>query len=367
MMDSKFPYLMQRGERYYFRIAVPRDLQAKFMCREIVKSLKTSSERDAVRLCVQMTDKVQEVFSLAYAQEGLNFKSLAGCYIQTVYQGYLSSFRASVALESVVNQPTKELNGYLPSELFPKFLEEKDITCKTVMAYQSSFSIWLDVVGDRILDGYDKKDALKYKEALLVRPKNKRGDPISKKKVQDHMNVIHAFFKWAIDVSFYSGAESPFKGLRIRLLKSTQNERYPFTKEQINKLFSSPVYTGCQSEYRRSLLGDLVMRDSLYWVPLIAYYTGMRMNEICQLKQRDIKQEDSIYYIDVTDDAHDTRLKTKSSRRKVPLHPHLIELGFIAHIEPILSHKRIFSDIPIGPDGTYSFSFSKKFARYLNK
>lgn len=65
------------------------------------------------------------------------------------------------------------------------------------------------------------------------------------------------------------------------------------------------------------------------WVPWLCAYTGARVNEMTQLRREDVRQIDGVWTIRVTPEAG--RQKTNEARL-VPLHEHLIELGFIAAI-----------------------------------
>jgi integrase len=77
-----------------------------------------------------------------------------------------------------------------------------------------------------------------------------------------------------------------------------------------------------------------------YWLPLLGLYTGARVNEVCQLNpQCDIREEDGIWFLEITEDsATDDRVrksvKTRIPRR-VPLHSHLLELGFLTYVERV--------------------------------
>ena len=54
-------------------------------------------------------------------------------------------------------------------------------------------------------------------------------------------------------------------------------------------------------------------------------YTGLRRKELIELKKTDILYEDSIPYFDIKE-SENRRLKTKSSTRRVPIHPDILEL-----------------------------------------
>jgi len=136
-----------------------------------------------------------------------------------------------------------------------------------------------------------------------------------------------------------------------------EDKRAAFSNDQLNLIFRSQVY---QQQERQS---------SLFWVPLIAIWNGMRSNEICQLDVADIKLEENVWGFDVThisttgDD--DKSVKTGSSIRFVPIHPRLVEFGLLDFHRQQPKDAKLFGDITRGSDGYYSTNFSKKVNRYL--
>lgn len=63
------------------------------------------------------------------------------------------------------------------------------------------------------------------------------------------------------------------------------------------------------------------------------------------------------------------RLKNERAQRTVILHPDLLRLGFLDHVERVRKSGggRLFPDVPLGGDGYYSSIFSKRFSRFLKK
>jgi DNA-binding GntR family transcriptional regulator len=59
---SRQPRLFRRGAVYYFRAAIPRDLQAIYGKREIIYSLKTRDHREAERLVRQASASLDNEF-----------------------------------------------------------------------------------------------------------------------------------------------------------------------------------------------------------------------------------------------------------------------------------------------------------------
>ena len=64
----------------------------------------------------------------------------------------------------------------------------------------------------------------------------------------------------------------------------------------------------------------------------------------------------------------DKKLKTEQSKRVIPIHNDLVNLGLVAFKERQEEKgvERLFSDAVLSGDGTYSSTFSKWFSRYLD-
>ena len=82
-----------------------------------------------------------------------------------------------------------------------------------------------------------------------------------------------------------------------------------------------------------------------YWIPLIGMLSGLRLNEISPLYLDEIKEIDGITCFDINND-QDKMLKTRSSKRMVPIHPALIHLGLLEYAarQRQLGHQRFWSN-----------------------
>jgi len=113
--------------------------------------------------------------------------------------------------------------------------------------------------------------------------------------------------------------DNPTEGLKIKQNRRTDEERKAYTKEDLEKIVSAlPSPTDGKPER--------------YWIPLIGMYSGMRLGEICGLHVADVKQVDGVWCFDINEN-DDKRLKTGSSTRLVPIHPKLINLGFLQFVK----------------------------------
>ena len=89
----------------------------------------------------------------------------------------------------------------------------------------------------------------------------------------------------------------------------TREDRYPFSDTQLNKIFGSPLYTGClNDDAGYAAPGPNRPKGTRFWIPLIGLFQGMRLNEICQLKRTDIERnQDVICIFDTATLAHRCR------------------------------------------------------------
>ena len=58
----------------------------------------------------------------------------------------------------------------------------------------------------------------------------------------------------------------------------------------------------------------------MLWIPLIGPFSGMRSNEICQLRKSDVQRKDGVWIFNVSADHESQNLKTEAATRIVPVH-----------------------------------------------
>ena len=262
---------------------------------------------------------------------------------------------------------------------------------KTLMDNQRVLKLFLDLTGaERPIRSVVTDDVRAFRDALLKVPasymkaKANAEKPLSEiimnsdgskalapRTGAKYFHNLRAFLKWCND----EGHIDAVPGASIKLAGASKAEakdaRPPFTSDQLLKFFKSPQYSGHLSVSSRDKPSQKLIKDGKYWIPLIALFSGMRLGEIVQLLVTDIKTEGEVRYFDVArNEGEEKQLKTDSSRRKIPIHPELIKLGILDHVEVSRSKDalgRLFSDIDPGKDGYFSHNFSKWFGRYLKQ
>jgi integrase len=211
-----------------------------------------------------------------------------------------------------------------------------------------------------------------FRETLLKMPRNRRNlpkdcsikamlkrnlPPISQQTAHTTCVVVGELLTWIQSEGYPIQRE--LKGVLGAVKKpkvSERSKRLTFEPHDIRRLFLSDRY-----------LKGKVSRASEYWVPLIALFTGARLGELNQLNCSDLYQQEGVWVFDINDDGEDKQLKTEKSRRLVPIHSQLIELGLLDFAkERGRTHKRLFPEEVRNGEGKFD-AFTKRFAYYRNK
>jgi len=179
-----------------------------------------------------------------------------------------------------------------------------------------------------------------------------------------YVDNLKAMFDWAVSEDLRP--DNPAKFIRIAV-GNDEVERAPFAASHLKSIFSAPIYTGCVDDGRNyAKAGPNRPRGHRFWLPLLALYTGMRLNELCQLRVEDISEHDGIRFFDLRRFSTSGRkLKTKSSARRVPLHVELDALGFLTYVQSLANPGWLFPDIDRKGGEGGSDAISKWFGRFL--
>lgn len=176
---------------------------------------------------------------------------------------------------------------------------------------------------------------------------------LSESTVSDHLQKTSSIIKHAIKHKYLN--YNAFEGVSVNKKNKKVNEqRNSYSRKDINLLLSTEIHT--KSKFKK---------PSHYWLPLLGCYTGARLNELCQLYKSDIVKINEIWCIKFTDERADQNLKTPSSKRIIPVHSKLIELGFIDYVQSF--EERIFPELNYDEKHNYGGATSKWFGRLKTK
>jgi len=149
-----------------------------------------------------------------------------------------------------------------------------------------------------------------------------------------HLEHLKQIVEWADGEGIAIDSRLKPGKLRRKDKVRARDKKASFPTEQLRVLFRNPVRTGSESERYQTRPGRKIYRNGLYWAPLIGAATGARREEIAGLAPSDIIEADGIPCFSI-EDSELRRVKNLSSRRILPIHPSLIELGFLDYVKGV--------------------------------
>lgn len=224
------------------------------------------------------------------------------------------------------------------------------------------------ITSDKPITTYGRDDASAFKEIMLALPGN-----WCKRKGLREYGIIEAAAraktlglprqgaetikkKWSILFSLfdyagrnYDGVQNPFnaKSLVVSDNLAANEQKSPFRSDELKILLGS------------------ALPGHLHWLTWLGLYTGARLNELAQLSKNLIRQDGSVHYIYFSPELRLKSGEKKSCIRSVPIHPKLIELGFLDYVAKCSGE--LFPGLPMHKSGRFSDAPSKAFSRHLKK
>lgn len=318
-----FPHLHKRSNGfYYFRIRVPADLVDKVPAREIIKSLKTKDRTTAKSLVRSWQYRVDKAFML--------FRS-----------GFLSHEQELELRELLLHRKVRhgQTTTLRLNEVMEEYEKEhgRNWRPKTKMEFEGSCRIVVAVMGNTGIKDITRNSVKELRDKLLRLPANmfKKAEyigmsvreilelkdvrPMSVSSVNKHLAWLSSVLKFSVREGYILANIA--EGLQVKQDTRPDEERKVYENQELQNIVEWIRWDAKHPER--------------YWIPLIAMFSGMRINEICQLYTEDIKEMNGCWCIDINENTPDKKLKNKFSRRIIPVHPTLIGMGFLKYVESL--------------------------------
>jgi integrase len=206
-----------------------------------------------------------------------------------------------------------------------------------------------------------RQDVLRFKAALV-----EEGQTPANIKMK--LSRLRTLLQWAADNDY--APTNAAAGISIKDTDAAKNKRKEFDLASLNAIFGSPVFaSGARPAGGKG--------EAAYWLPLLALFTGARLEELGQLRPRDIQQiayPDSegvnrqSWFIRIKEDQADNlRVKNADSERDVPIHPELERLGFLAFVAAAVDaeQERLFPKLTANIYGRLTAKWGEWFSPYL--
>ncbi len=355
-------YLWKRNHTYYYRIKIPSDLSHYFPTGLLRVSLKTRHADAAKTAAANIHSRVQNAFAL------LRTEALPPEQVGVLVASILPSKRSFKIVEGDGGLEA----GVKLSEAIQQFVADKGVrwTRKTHLEFTSMFDVLIEVIGDKRVGVLTRADGLDCREKLMRLPANfrkkkqYRGMTIQKivnseatetltpKTINKYLVLLSSLCKWCVKNGMME--TNIAEGLSLPEETSAHEQRSAYSPEDLVRiLYSLP-------------------RDPAYperfWIPVIAMYTGMRLDEICQLHLEDIREVDGILCFDINDGGQ-RKVKTSAGKRIVPVHPELVNRGFLRYLEEQKSRGAIqlWENLRPNKYGYWGKSFGKWYGQFNRK
>ena len=387
LKETKFKTTLKSDLKSY-----QNEVDAKL--EDILKSLDIKVEKNSVNF-KKLRNKFIDLYSLRYdwmrelvnetgktdndlkitAQTKLNFELFPELINSPIIENYAPEPKEPYR----VSAPT---NSEQISDCANKYYARKKVEGVREKGIQSDKSVideFVEIVGDIGFASVTKKEVSHYIDVQTKLPSNRNKKieyrdltikevmelNLPQKETQTPQNInkrigkLSVFANWGVRQGLINN--NPFSGMKF-LLKKQPNKRQPFNNKDLRIILNPETYFKWTVEFKHPFRkGRVIYNMPYYWIFLVGIFSGMRTNEIAQLRTQDIKKEKNIWFMYVSE-SEETRVKTENAIRKVPIHPQLTELGFIDYVGNVKRKKkdRIFWELKQERDG-YAGNLSRHY------
>lgn len=259
-------------------------------------------------------------------------------------------------------------------ELFLEQFNQKQRAEANKLDTAFTMRLFVGIVGDKLLAEVGAEDMDRLLDALAHWPPNaskrspykdlsprevvivaKRNDEpaISLRTREKHLDRLRVFFNWALgrrDID-----RNPCASIHVmtREQEDTQSRR-AFTPGELGTIFN-PAF---RELYCRT--------PAQWWVPALALYTGARVQELAQFHTEDVEEVAGIWGLHIAARFPGQRLKNRQSKRFIPIHPALLEAGFLEYVSQVrkeLGDGPLFPGLGAKPGDAVSDWFNRTYLR----
>ena len=324
---------------YYLRRRVPDDLRHIIGKTEIRRSLNTRLHQQA-----------KAAFALAYAEsERLFNDARQGHYVerhtpQTVDVSQPAPLMPAPTVSSI--RLSEALTRYVQSISMSGRSEY--VSRRHAVDYSRAVNRYITDMGDKPIAMIQPSDIHAF-AANLIQPADDNIKPLATSSTRLLLARLSSVMAFSVDSGLLETNPVTASRIHKRLGSGKPKRRLDdnrgYSWSELVALFS-------HSEFQQLRRAEGRPGNAVFWIPLMAAYTGARREELAQLYVEDIHQhEGGAWFIRIIDDRPDKSVKTDSSRREIPLHPDLIALGLLTLVQGRPAGPRMFPQLVKVSDG----------------
>ncbi|UVM23527.1 site-specific integrase [Pseudomonas wadenswilerensis] len=364
-------YIIKRGALYYLNLKLPKHLFPR--CNTLRLSLNIRHRQSALFVATSLVQRLHHHLSEYPLTDLQTLRALCSQWRNAIPKPTIqTALRTSTAVSAKRNNDSPTL-----ASLSKLYIEEgkrggtwRQVSIKEV---ERALSDLFELMGDIPADAFDAHKARLLKDRLSLCPQYFGLRPEFKGKtlkqvvesgstyktitavtVNNRLRKLTAFMNWCKANGYVS--DNPLAGMKV-MTGSAKEARLSFERHDLVTLLN---HDALRKEARK--------HPWRYWLPLLGRATGARLEELCQLRVDDLIEQQGVHCIRIDDSRESQNLKNASSRRVLPLHPSLIELGLLQFAESVRTGgaDRLFPELE-AVRGKLGHAPSKWFGRYKAK
>lgn len=158
--------------------------------------------------------------------------------------------------------------------------------------------------------------------AVLALSRRLHPPTIAERTQEKHLDRLRVFLNWCVKRRHLP--DNPASDVHVMTrAQEDERSRRAFLPSELQALFDPER----RDQHCRT--------PSRWWIPLLALYSGARVNELAQLNTADIEQVQHVWGFHVATRFAGQHLKNAKTKRFVPLHPVLLDAGFLAYVADV--------------------------------
>jgi len=348
---------------YYTRICLPKNLRDRGFPFDLKISLLTKNRPLATERNLLVAAKLKSLInSITTQTQVADFQVAADLLINEVRNAFHLSAadepqpvipvrhsQSTVIVPSQTPNPTVATVKIIPlkTALAAFIASKKLLDIRPLTIYQlenriADFVAWCNV--ENVWE-ITTAHALLYRDHLLTVGRSGKSN-------KEYLAACSQFFKYCKLMNHTN--INPFEDVKTQQKnnKRPDEQRDRWSKTELQKFFHDPRFKEKDEEFR--------------WISVILPYSGMRPAEVCQLQVSDIRTEDNIPYFSISENEEGKYVKNNNSIRCVPIHPKLIELGWLDYVANRKARglTQLFSYKPDNQFDDWSKSYCIKIGKY---
>ena len=191
-------------------------------------------------------------------------------------------------------------------DIFERWQRERQPSASTVTTWSSYVRALKKHLGHDDAGRVTKADILAWKNTLVEKGYSAKG-------IKDgQLASVRTLFAYAVDNDLLSA--NPAADVRIQVKRKAGTKKLPYEDAEVARILE---------------LANKEKKPELRWLPWLIALSGARVGEVAQLWGSRVKRVQGVYVMELAPAEDGGSLKNENSERTVPIHPAIIERGFL--------------------------------------